>query len=557
MVFKENISNVALIGAGYWGKNLARNFFELDALHTICDTNEALLDTYTDRYQGIALTTNFKSVLENPHIKRIVIAAPAFLHYKLAKQAIIANKDVYVEKPLCLDCQEAEELIHLAELHGRILMVGHLLQYHACVRKLLEIVGRGELGKLQYITSNRLNLGSYRTEENALWNFAPHDVSVILALCGHQLPEKIRCVGADYLSHGVADTSLTTMNFAGNVRAHIYVSWLNPFKEQKLTVVGSSGMAVFDDAKPWGEKLVLYRNHVTWAHGKIPIANKIDAECMDPPQEEPLKEECKHFLKCCDERLPALTNGEEGLRVLKVLQAAQASLNKDGEAFNPQEITRAQFVPEPYYIHPTAVVDPEAVLANDVKVWHYSHIMKGSKIGQGCNIGQNVFIASDVVLGKNVKVQNNVSIYAGIECEDDVFLGPSMVFTNIINPRSAVVRKGFYAKTLVKRGATIGANATIVCGITLGENSFVGAGAVVTKDLKPFALVVGNPAKQIGWMSRYGEKLDLPVCVKEGEEITATCPATGEVYCLRGDTLTLVNERELSLKPAEELISAN
>lgn len=546
MSYQANQKKVALIGAGYWGKNLARNFYELDALHTICDQNESLLNTYANRFPGVSLTTNFNSVLTNPEITRIVIAAPAFVHYKLAKDALIAGKDVYVEKPLCLDCKEAEELIHLAELHGRILMVGHLLQYHACVRKLLEVVGRGELGKLQYITSNRLNLGSYRTEENALWNFAPHDVSVILALCGHQLPEKVRCVGADYLSHGVADTSLTTMNFSGNVRAHIYVSWINPFKEQKLTVVGSAGMAVFDDTKPWGEKLILYRNHVTWADGKIPVANKTEAESLDPPQEEPLKEECKHFLKCCEERIPALTNGQEGLRVLKVLQAAQASLNDDGEAYNPQQLIPTQFAKE-YYVHPTAVVDSEASLDNNVKVWHHSHIMKGAKVGYACSIGKNVFIASDVVLGSNVKVQNNVSIYDGVRCEDDVFLGPSMVFTNIINPRSAIVRKGSYAKTIVKKGASIGANATIVCGITLGEGCFIGAGAVVTKNVKPYALIVGNPGKQIGWMSRYGERLELPLSVEAGTELRAACPATGEQYVLTAE----------GLLPQEEQIEAS
>ncbi len=535
---------LALFGAGYWGKNLARNFFELGALHTICDTNEALLDTYQEKYSGIQLTTNVKQVLENPEITCVAIAAPAFLHHQLAKQCLLAGKDVYVEKPLCMNTKEAEELIQLAKKEEKILMVGHLLQYHACVRKLLELVGRGELGQLQYITSNRLNLGSYRTEENALWNFAPHDISVILALCGHQLPQKIRCVGQDYLSHGVADTTLTTLNFNNKVRAHIYVSWLNPFKEQKLTVVGSNGMAVFDDTKPWGEKLLLYRNHVTWNNGRIPVANnKIEAEKIDPPQEEPLKQECLHFLDCCSKRLNPLTDGEEGLRVLKVLQAAQESLNADGEAKNPNNTTSSERAP---FIHPTATVDVEAKISAGVKIWHYSHIMKGATLGQDCNIGQNVFIAPEVILGKNVKVQNNVSIYSGIICEDDVFLGPSMVFTNITNPRSAVVRREKYAKTLVKKGASIGANATIVCGVTLGEYCFVGAGSVVTKDVKPYALVVGSPARQAGWMSRHGERLDLPVNILEGREATAQCPETGELYCLRGDSLKLAEAKNNS-----------
>lgn len=538
--------STALVGAGYWGKNLARNFFELGALHTICDSNEPLLETYRSKYEGVDLTTDYKEVLENPFITRIVIAAPVFLHYTLAKQALLAGKDVYVEKPLCIDCNEAEELITLAEQMGCILMVGHILQYHPCVTKLLEVLKCGALGKLQYISSNRLNHGSYRIEENALWNFAPHDVSVILALCGHQLPLKVRCVGADYLSHGVADTTMTTLTFAGNVRAHIYVSWLNPFKEQKLTVVGTEGMAVFDDTKPWGEKLLLYRNHVTWTEGKIPVANQLTPEKIDPPMGEPLKNECMHFLDCCDKHTSPLTNGQEGLRVLRVLQAAQESLNEDGEVKNPQKVLPGSIEKSSIFVHPTAVVDPQAVLSQDVKVWHFSHIMPGAKIGPSCNIGQNVFVGPDVILGKNVKVQNNVSIYSGVVCEDDVFLGPSMVFTNISNPRSAVVRKEKYLTTLLKKGASVGANATIICGVKLGEYCFVGAGTVVTKDVKPFALVVGNPARQTGWMSRYGERLDLPVSILEGREMTAACPVTGEVYCLKGDALTLKEDVKFS-----------
>ncbi|MCB1136165.1 MAG: Gfo/Idh/MocA family oxidoreductase, partial [Chlamydiia bacterium] len=318
--------NVALIGAGRWGKNLARNLYNLGALHTLCDSNEGLLDQFEASYPGTVLTSNLNATLACEDVTRVVIAAPAAMHYVLAKRALEAGKDVYVEKPLCLDCKESEELISLARSKGLILMVGHLLQYHPCVRFLQELIGRGELGKLQYIVSNRLNLGHFRTEENALWNFAPHDISVILSLCGSRLPRQVRCSGAAYLSEGVADINLTSLTFDGELRAHIYVSWLNPFKEQKLTIVGSSGMAVFDDTKPWKEKLLLYRNHVIWSEGKTPLANQVEPETVDIPQAEPLREEIEHFLTCCDQRITPRTDGMEGLRVLKVLQAAQASL---------------------------------------------------------------------------------------------------------------------------------------------------------------------------------------------------------------------------------------
>jgi UDP-2-acetamido-3-amino-2,3-dideoxy-glucuronate N-acetyltransferase len=180
-----------------------------------------------------------------------------------------------------------------------------------------------------------------------------------------------------------------------------------------------------------------------------------------------------------------------------------------------------------YYAHPTAVIDEGCLIGNGTKIWHFSHIMPNCRIGENCNIGQNVVISPEVVLGKNVKVQNNVSIYTGVQCEDDVFLGPSMVFTNVTNPRSAVNRRGQYAKTLVMKGASIGANATIVCGNNIGRYAFIGAGAVVTKDVADYALVMGNPARQAGWMSEFGHKLKFD---KEG---TATCPESNERYLLK------------------------
>lgn len=180
-----------------------------------------------------------------------------------------------------------------------------------------------------------------------------------------------------------------------------------------------------------------------------------------------------------------------------------------------------------YYAHPTAVIDEGARIGAGTKIWHFSHIMPNCTIGENCNIGQNVVISPEVVLGKNVKVQNNVSIYTGVQCEDDVFLGPSMVFTNVTNPRSAVNRKSQYAKTVVKRGASIGANATIVCGHDIGQFAFIGAGSVVTKDVPAYALVIGNPARQTGWMSEYGHKLQF------NANGTASCPESNEQYILK------------------------
>ena len=189
---------------------------------------------------------------------------------------------------------------------------------------------------------------------------------------------------------------------------------------------------------------------------------------------------------------------------------------------------------ESYFSHESAIIHPDASIGEGTKIWHFSHIMANCKIGKGCNIGQNVVVSPDVALGDNVKVQNNVSIYSGVICEDDVFLGPSMVFTNVINPRSHVVRRGQYAKTIVRKGASIGANATIVCGHEIGEYAFIGAGAVVTKEVLPYALVLGNPARQVGWMSKFGHKLAF------NAEGRANCPESGEQYQLNENKLIII-----------------
>lgn len=189
-----------------------------------------------------------------------------------------------------------------------------------------------------------------------------------------------------------------------------------------------------------------------------------------------------------------------------------------------------------YYAHETAVIEEGCTIGSGSRIWHFTHIMSGSVIGEGCNIGQNVVISPKVVLGKNVKVQNNVSVYTGVICEDDVFLGPSCVFTNIVNPRSAVVRKGFYVETLVCKGATIGANATIICGNEIGRYSMIGAGAVVTKPVAPYALVIGNPAKQVGWVSEYGNRLNFN---KDG---VAICEESGQKYRLENNTVIKIEQ---------------
>jgi UDP-2-acetamido-3-amino-2,3-dideoxy-glucuronate N-acetyltransferase len=535
---------IAVLGCGHWGKNLVRNFHRLNSLELVCDPTQAARSTASEVAPGVAVASDFDRALSDSRITAVVVATPAVTHYSLAKAALHAGKDVFVEKPLCLDEGEAQELVRLSDSLGKVLMVGHLLQYHACVRALHSVVASGELGKLQYITSNRLNLGQIRREENALWSFAPHDLSVILSLAGAELPDRLQCTGGSYLNQGIADTTLTSMRFRNGVRAHVFVSWLNPFKEQKMTVVGSSALAVFDDTKPWAEKLILHRQHIRWADGQTPTPNKSKAEAVLPPESEPLADECQHFLDCCRDRRTPRTDGSEGLRVLSLLQAAQRSLDGDGEVVNPSASTdsrsqasarvavassdvgrtQAEASNAGYFVHAKAVVDDGARIGAGTKIWHFSHIMSGANIGERCSFGQNVNVDGGTTIGNNVKVQNNVSIYSGVEIHDDVFLGPSCVLTNVSNPRSQVNRHALYEKTVIKRGATIGANATIVCGVTVGRYAFVAAGAVVTRDVPDYALVMGNPARQKGWMSRHGHPLE-----RDAQGVML-CPESGLRY---------------------------
>ncbi len=525
------VRDLALIGAGYWGKNLARNFNALGVLHTICDQTPSTLANYETGYADVRKTTQLGEVLADLTITKVAIAAPAVLHYQIVKAALQAGKDVLVEKPLCLDTRQGEELVAQAEQLRRVLMVGHLLQYHPCILKLQQLLAAGELGKLHYITSNRLNLGKIRREENAWWSFAPHDISVILSLAGHQLPQRIGATGESYLTKNVADTTLTALAFADGVRAHVYVSWLNPFKEQKLTVVGSHAMAVFDDTRPWTEKLMVFRHYLNWANGQVPTPTKARGEAVLVPESEPLRDECQHFLDCCAERRPPRTDGHEGLRVLRVLQAAQVSLDREGEKVDPATLFSSPTTA--YFAHPSAVVDDGAIIGRDTKIWHFSHVMKGARLGERCVLGQNVNIDGGTVIGNNVKIQNNISIYTGLVIEDDVFLGPSCVLTNVTNPRSQVNRHRLYQKTVIRRGATIGANATIVCGVTIGRYAFIGAGAVVTRDVPDYALMLGNPARQHGWMSRHGHRL-----TKADTDGIMTCPESGYRYALRASAVT-------------------
>jgi len=514
------VNRIAVIGAGYWGSNLVRNYHQLGVLRTVCDASIEILDATRKSYPDVECTSKAEDVFSNERIQGVVIALPAEYHYEFAEKALRSGKDVFVEKPLALELEQARKLNKVALEEKRILMVGHLLRYHPAFIKLKEIIDNGELGRIQYIYSNRLSFGKIRREENALWSFAPHDISMILALC-NEMPDRVTTVGHSYLHKQLADVTTTHLSFPSGISSHIFVSWLHPFKEQKLIVVGEKKMAVFEDTQAWEKKITLYAHTIKWQKG-VPVPDKGNPEYIEVVAKEPLREECLHFLDCIAKRKSPITDGNEGYRVLEVLDRAQKALEQGWEE---QKQPSAPADNVPYFAHPSAFIDKPCDIGAGTKIWHCAHVMKGARIGEKCILGQNVNIGNDVHIGNNVKIQNNVSVYTGTKIEDDVFLGPSCVLTNVTNPRSQINRHSLYEETLIKRGATVGANATIVSGITIGRYAFIAAGAVVAKDVPDYALMIGVPARRAGWMSRHGVKLPAPD--KKG---IMRCPESGLRY---------------------------
>ena len=527
--------SIAVVGAGVWGINLVRNFHTLGTLRVVCDRDLKQIEQIREQYRDVELETDFSRLLQRSDIHALAIATPASTHAILTTQALEAGKDVLVEKPMALSVSDGEWMVETARKHGRILMVGHILEYHSAIHKLMELLDKGELGKVQYIYSNRLNIGRFRMAEDALWSFAPHDISVLLRLLGG-MPEEAACHGGAYLNNEIADATMSTFKFPNGVRAHIFVSWLHPFKEQKLVVVGDKQMAVFDDALPWDEKLKLYSHRVDWINGRTPVACKAEAENVELEEVEPLQEECRHFLHSVSTREQPLTDGESGLRVLQVLGNCQRSLKQGGKVIQFSEEKE-----ELYFVHPTATIDADCEIGEGTKIWHHAHVMSGAKIGRICTLGQNVFVARNARIGDGCKIQNNISIYEGVILEDNVFCGPSMVFTNVINPRSEINRRDEFRPTLIKQGATLGANCTVVCGHTIGRYAFVGAGAVVTKDIPNYALVYGNAAKIAGWICECGEKLNFVYGNSDGTKF-ATCEKCDKQYEKEGMNVKISQE---------------
>jgi len=333
---------IGLIGCGDWGKNLLRNFANLPGcvLLSCCDENPKQIEKLCPNYPGVKFTKDPTEIIENSNLDAVVISTPPASHFELSKAAILADKDVFVEKPLVLNVEEGEYLVGLAEKEKKILMVGHIMEYHSATLKLKEYMDKGELGKIYYLYSTRVNLGKVRDIENALWSFAPHDISMILFLLEKD-PISVTASGECYLQKdkGIEDVVFLNMQFEDGIMAHVHVSWLDPHKERKLTVVGERKMAVFDDSKS-AEKIVIYDKGVNIktdysTYGEYLSLRFGDILIPQIESTEPLKVECQHFIDCVQTRKPPRSDGRDGLRVLKVLDAAQSSLKMGG---SPVEI---------------------------------------------------------------------------------------------------------------------------------------------------------------------------------------------------------------------------
>ena len=309
--------NIAIVGCGYWGKNLVRNFSELGALYSVSDTNAETANNYANKYHVKNLT--FNEIINDSNIKGVVLTVPAKLHALLSIEAMNKGKHVFVEKPLALNVTDAKLMIETAKKNNVKLMVGHLLNYHPIFKKIKKLVNDGQIGKIEYIQSSRLSFGKFRSEEDVVWSFAPHDISMILSLA-EEKPSIVKCNSKSIIKENHADIANIYIEFPSGLKSNISVSWINPNKEAKLVITGTSSILIFDDTKTWDEKLTLY-SYILEGSKQFSNLKKLSEKFIKIPEEEPLKNECQHFVNMLEGDQEPFTNGDEGMKVVEVLSA--------------------------------------------------------------------------------------------------------------------------------------------------------------------------------------------------------------------------------------------
>ncbi len=516
--------SICVVGAGRWGMNHIRTLDGFGCMSGFVETRQAVRDECAAAFPKARAFANIDDALAHG-FDGYTIATPADTHFGLAKKIIQRTRPVLVEKPITLEAAEAKTLNELAKANGVNLMVGHVLLFHPAIAKIKEMIQDGKIGKLQYVYSNRLNLGTVRTEENILWSFAPHDISIFQHFIG-KMPVEIVSRGGAFVQPHIHDSTMTVLTYPGNIVGHVFVSWLHPFKEHRLVVSGSKGMLSFEDSSE-AKDILFYEKGIDWVAG-APIKRDGPTEVIHYDKAMPLTEELRYFVEHLDGTPVETANGDNAAEVLEILEKATESLLSGSAKKLGRPCTGGSPPDAEFFVHASSYVDDGVSVGKGTKIWHFSHVQSGTTIGERVSIGQNVNVGNNVKIGSHVKIQNNVSVYEGVEIEDYVFCGPSMVFTNVMDPRSKYPQRGsdFYRKTLVKEGASIGANATVVCGNTIGRHAFIAAGAVVTKNVPDYAVVRGVPARRSGWACECGEILPA----FDGE---IACPRCKLKYALR------------------------
>lgn len=521
-------AKVVLVGAGEWGARHLEALRRLGLLGAVVENSQERRRLL----QGASPDLKFCASLEElvPEDGRAaVLAAPAALHFELGLKLLERGLHLLCEKPLALNAAQARKLQALAREKGLVLAVGHLLEHHPARKAINAAIQGGRLGELLELRFVRCKFGRVRTEENVLQSFATHDISTALSLAGCR-PARVWARGAAFVTPGIADSVVWGMEWSSGLLATGRASWLEPAKEQKAILVGRKAMLLWEDAQgAKALKLLPYGLGGQPGRPELKAAAGQDGETLDCSGAEALETELLSFLAAVNGGAALPNSGAQGVEVCTILDAMNESMAHGGGALVPD------FEPgqKDYKVHPSAEVSPKAKIGRGSAIWHFCHIMGPSTIGENVVFGQNCHVAPGVIVGNGVRIQNNVSLYDGVVLEDEVFIGPSAVFTNVKHPRSHVSRKDEYAKTIVRKRASVGANSTIVCGHEIGAYAFVAAGATVASNVSPHALVGGCPARRIGWVCACGEVLP-----RAGGLACARC---GRSYREEGARLTLVS----------------
>ncbi len=507
-----SLPKLALVGAGEWGSRHLETLKRLGCLGAVVESDARRRATIAQANPGLPVLTGIEEL--SPELATgAVVAAPAALHAKLGMALLEAGLHVLMEKPMALSGKEALAMKALAEKKGLVLGVGHLLEHHPARKALGNLLAEDRLGDLVSLRFVRCKLGKVRTEENVLQSFAPHDIALALGLAG-RLPTRVTARGLELVTPGIADTVQWGLEFPGGLFAQGTASWLEPAKEQKIVVAGRKGMALWTDT-PGQRGLRYFPVKLAGQPGRPALQHggQEEGEVIALDATDPMELELRAFGAAITAGTPMPNDAAQGAATAAILDAMLESMKRLGAPVAPTFGTTPAV-----RIHPTAEVHPAVPIGAGSAVWHFCHVMAGSSIGQNASLGQNCFVAPGAHIGNGCRIQNNVSLYDGVILEDEVFVGPSAVFTNVKHPRCHVTRKDEYARTVVHKRASLGANSTVVCGHDIGEYAFVAAGAVVASNVLPHALMAGCPAKRIGWVCRCGEVLP-----KKGPLTCARC----------------------------------